>query len=367
MAPLMRLASEAMTAREPTRPSGIGRLERLPKWLNLVPMISQWLWLSLRYRSVTLPSCANPAITTGGMVGEGKMEYLNIMGPHALAATATTTSMQAAGVGSVDDAEAAMQRCGLAYPIIVKPDLGWCGFGVRRIANRSELIAYLQRFPHGERIVIQRFLPEAGEAGLFYLRRPDQAHGRLIGLLLRHYPRVIGDGVRTIGELIAAHPRACRLGRDGLSETCCDPTIVPPSGEEVRIAIVGSTRVGGLYEDGTASITAPMTAAIDAIAQDMKDFHVGRFDVKYESLAALCAGRGFSIIEVNGAGSEAVHAWDPSLSLRQAYRIVFGKQRQLFALGNAMRERGHRPVGVRTLARHYLKQQTLIRKYPLSN
>ncbi len=355
-------------ARDRSRPpAGIGRLERLPKWLNLVPMVSQWLWLSLRYRSVTLPSCANPAITAGGMVGEGKLEYLDIMGRHALSATATTTSVRAAGLESADQAEAAMRRCGLAYPIVVKPDLGWCGFGVRRVDNRRELIAYLEFYPDGERVVIQRYLADIGEAGLFYLRRPEDAHGRLIGLLLRHYPRVIGDGVHTVAELIAADPRARRLGRDGASEPGCDLTTVPTPGEEVRIATVGSTRVGGLYQDASASITPAMTHAIDAIALDMKDFHVGRFDVKFESLVALRVGRGFEIIEVNGAGSEAVHAWDPSLSLRQAYRIVFDKQRQLFALADAMRSRGHRPVGVRALARLYLKQRALIRKYPPSN
>ena len=46
----------------------VGRLERLPKWLNLIPMIAQWLWLSLRYGSWTLPGAANPRITAGGLV-----------------------------------------------------------------------------------------------------------------------------------------------------------------------------------------------------------------------------------------------------------------------------------------------------------
>ena len=43
-----------------------GAFEQLPKWLNLVPMVIQWLWLAIRYRSVTLPSTANPAILAGG-------------------------------------------------------------------------------------------------------------------------------------------------------------------------------------------------------------------------------------------------------------------------------------------------------------
>ena len=66
----------------------VGAFEQLPKWLNLIPMVAQWAWLGLRYRSLTLPSSANPAITSGGLVGEGKQEYFASMGPLALAATA---------------------------------------------------------------------------------------------------------------------------------------------------------------------------------------------------------------------------------------------------------------------------------------
>jgi len=114
-------------------------------------------------------------------------------------------------------------------------------------------------------------------------------------------------------------------------------------------------------------ITPQMTGAIDAIARDMPNFHVGRFDVRFESMGALRAGRGFSIIEVNGAGSEAVHAWDPALTLRQAYAIVFEKQRRIFEIGAAMRRRGFRPARFGAMAHHYFRQQRLIRRYPPSN
>ncbi len=345
----------------------VGRLERLPKWLNLVPMIAQWLWLALCYRSVTLPSCADPAITTGGMVGEGKLEYFNIMGGVARAYVATTGSLIGQGAQSLGDAEQVMREAGLRYPVVVKPDLGWCGFGVRRIENSNQMQAYLEAFPAGERIVIQEWLAEPGEAGIFYMRDPGQATGDVIGILLRHYPRVTGDGQSTVGELIAADPRARRLGRDGLSEPCCDVGLVPAAGETVRVSTVGSTRVGGLYEDGCGCITPRLVATIDAIAQDMQDFHVGRFDVKFSDLQALKNGEGFRIMEVNGAGSEAVHAWDPSLSLREAYGIVFAKQRRLFAIGAAMRRLGHSPVGWLALARHHFRQQALISRYPPSN
>lgn len=348
-------------------PRTVGTLERLPKWLNLVPMVAQWIWLSVLYRSVTLPSAANPAILAGGMVGEGKMEYFDSMGPAALAAVATATPVINHGRASLQTALQAMAQAGIAFPVIAKPDIGWCGFGVRLLRQADELEAYLESFPLGECIVLQRFIPQEGEAGLYYVRIPGAASGCVTGLLLRYFPRVTGDGSHTVAQLMENDPRLSRLGRDGLSEPCLDVSHVPVAGEVVRLTTIGSTRVGGLYKDATPMITPALSDAIDAIARDMPDFHVGRFDVRYDSLAALAQGQGFNIIEVNGAGSEAVHAWDPKFSLREAYAIVFAKQRMLFAVGAAMRARGHKPVGPLSLARLYLRQQRLIRRYPLSN
>lgn len=364
------IVADALTRFRPRQPPmgsrPVGRLERLPKWLNLIPMILQWAWLSIVYRSASLPSAINPAILAGGMVGEGKLDYFETMGPLALARTAAFTSLVNQGPEGMTAALAALSVAGLAYPIIAKPDIGWCGFGVRLVRNDIELKAYLTLFPLRERIILQRFVSHEGEAGLYYVRRPGELKGRVTGILLRHFPRVQGDGVRSVAELIAANPRLCRLGRDGLSEPCCNIADIPAAGEIVRLSTIGSTRVGGLYEDATPIISAGMTDALDAIAQDMTDFHVGRFDVRYDTLDLLRAGD-FTIIEVNGAGSEAVHAWDPKFTLRQAYGIVFAKQRMLFEIGDAMRRRGHRPIGVARLVRLHLRQQRLIRRYPLSN
>ena len=58
-----------------------GALEKMPKWLICVPLVLQWIGLAIRYRSATLPSAANPCLTSGGMVGEGKLEYFDGMGP----------------------------------------------------------------------------------------------------------------------------------------------------------------------------------------------------------------------------------------------------------------------------------------------
>ncbi len=344
----------------------VGDFERLPKWLNLVPMVAQWLWLGLRHGSVTLPSCANPHITAGGLVGDTKSEYFHCMGPLALASVATYVAIKAQGPASLPAALLAMREAGLDFPVVAKPDLGWCGFGVRRIDDADALRDYLAHFPLDAALMLQRYLPESGEAGLFYMRHPDQREGRLLGILLRHYPQVTGDGTSTIAQLVAADLRLQRTMHSAEHECSYAPDQVPAAGAIVRLSLIASTRVGGRYEDGSGHATAELTAAVDTIARDMPQFHVGRFDVRYLSLDHLRRGQ-FTIMEVNGAGSEAVHAWDPKYSIRDVYRIVFAKQRLLFALAAANRARGHKSVGMLALARHYLHQQRLIRHYPPSN
>ncbi len=344
-----------------------GTMERIPKWLNLVPMVLQWGWLGLRHGSLTLPSAANPQITAGGLVGDTKSEYFIGMGPHARSMVAPYAMLQVDAGDMLPRALAAMHTAGLVFPVVAKPDLGWCGFGVRRVDAAADLADYLARYPVGESLMLQHYLDEPGEAGIFYVRHPEQSRGWLLGILLRHFPQVTGDGVSTVAQLIAHDARLQRATRNQREHECRhDPGEVPAAGSTVRLSLIGSTRVGGRYEDGSALASEALITAVDAVARDMPQFHIGRFDVRYRTLRDLREGR-FTIMEVNGAGSEAVHAWDPKYSVCQVYRMVFAKQRLLFALGAANRARGHRPIGMLALARHHLHQQRLIRRYPPSN
>ena len=348
-------------------PSTRGMLERWPKWLICVPLVLQWLYLSARHGSTTLPSSANPRITAGGLVGEGKLEYFADMGPLARQATAAYCAI-APGEGRLPDAvKAVMQRAGLAFPVVAKPNLGMCGFGVRRIDHPDALQVYLAAFPAGQTVMLQTYLAEEGEAGIFYAREPGQTQGRIIGLALRRFPQVIGDGQHTLGALIAADVRARRLLDPAHHELQADTQAVPAAGQVVRLATIGSTRVGGLYTDGGAHATAQLSAAIDAIAQDMPEFYFGRFDIRFASVTELREGRGLRIMEINGAGSEAIEAWDPATPLLAAFRIIFAKQALLFAIGAAMRARGHRPISLLQLARLHHMQQNLLDQYPPSN
>jgi hypothetical protein len=342
-------------------------LERMPKWLICIPIVVQWLWLAMRYRSLTLPTIANPRITSGGLVGEGKLEYFEQMGAIARAATARYVGIQNPRHLSDLELKAAMQGAGLSFPIVAKPDLGLCGYGVCRLDSMSALRAYADGYPDGEVAVLQQYLSDENEAGVFYARDPDTRQGRVTGLALRYYPRVTGDGSSTLETLIRNDGRAARVLASPAHACAHDLARVPAAGETVRLATIGSTRVGGLYRDGSCLISDELTRAIDAIASDMPDFHFGRFDIRFRSPQALCAGTQFTIMEINGAGSEAIQAWDPGTGLIKGFRMIFAKQRLLFAIGAANRSRGARPIGPLALMRLNWRQNRLIDQYPASN
>ncbi|MBE7939088.1 MULTISPECIES: hypothetical protein [Ramlibacter] len=363
--PLREVFSPAAAATR--RPAALGALERLPKWVICIPLVLQWIVLGIRYRSLSLPTAANPRITAGGMVGEGKLEYFAGMGPVARAATARHIGLRVEDGMSAADVQARMAAGGLGFPVVAKPDLGLCGHGVRRVDGIEALMDYLGRFPQGEVVVLQEYLAQPGEAGIFYARDPATGRGRIIGLALRDFPRVVGDGVRSIAALAAADPRARRLLASPLHDLTRDLSQVPAAGELVRLSTIGSTRVGGLYRDAGTCITPALVDAVDAIARDMPEFYFGRFDVRFDSLADLACGRGLRIMEVNGAGSEAIEAWDPDTPLWRGFALIFAKQRLLFEIAHARRQAGTQPLSLLALAALHLRQQRLIASYPPSN
>ena len=340
----------------------IGPIERLPKFWLCVPLVFQWLLLALRYRSLTLPSVVNASIETGGLAGESKRACLDLISADHARNVARTVE-----VSPGQDIAEIRQQAGLTFPLIAKPDIGWCGYGVRRIDSPNELQAYATSFPTGASLLLQEFIAGPHEAGLFYVRRHAEAFGKVTAMTFRHQPQVRGDGIRTMAMLMQDDPRLTHRTdavRDNIGSARLQS--VPAPGEVVILSTVASLRVGGRYEDATRLITPALNARVQEIAGSMADFHFGRFDVRFSNLAELQHGV-FQIIEVNGVGSEAIQYWDPAMGLFEAYRGVFAKQSLMFAVAQEFRAAGRRPIGVVALARAWWRQMELTRGYPASN
>ncbi len=351
-------------------PSRHGRdvspFEFLPGWLAYGPIVVQWIALGLRHGDLSLPTAANPGITTGGLCGESKTAILDQVAGQARAWIAPYTTLTT-GEDDLARAQAALAAAGLGLPLVVKPDIGCNGAGVRLVQTEASLAAALAAFPRGVLLMLQRLIPFEGEAGVFYVRRPQDRAGHLSSLTLKHAPTVTGDGASTLRALILADPRHGRLQHLYLDRLADRLDTVPDRGERVRLVFAGNHCRGSVFRNGAAEITPALTARIDLVARALPDFHFGRIDLRYRSLHALRSGEDFSIIEINGVGSEATHIWDPDTSLREVYAAQFRHYAAAFAIGREMRRRGARSCGVRRMWRDWREEQRLMASYPLND
>ena len=317
-----------------------------PAWLFQLP-VGLWIaWLALRHRSVTLFSAANPAIEDGGIVGESKSAILRLLPPEWVIPWFTVRP------GAPDQrlraAVEGIAQAGWSWPVVMKPDVGERGVGVRWAQGPGDLEGYLAREPGA--VVVQQAHDGPFEVGLFYVRHPDASTGHLFSITDKRFPVVFGDGRATVAELIERHPRY-RLQADVFLARQADVDRVPAAGEAVSLGRAGNHCQGTEFRDGRHLHTAALEAAVEAIARRIDGFHFGRFDVRYASREALARGEGFAIVELNGVTSEATHIYDPDASLVAAWRTLMTQWSLAFAIGAANRARGHRPVGVGRLAR----------------
>jgi membrane protein DedA with SNARE-associated domain len=353
--------------------------ERLPAVLFYIPLVVQWFWLALRHRSLTLPTAANPLFEAGGFMGESKSACMRLAGKPARKWIAPFVTFRRpksddAAPEALTAALATAAAADIAFPMVAKPDVGWRGMGVRLVSNESGLLRYVRAFPPGEKLILQRYVPYDGEAGVFYVRWPGKLQGEVLSMTFRYFPHVVGDGRTDLARLILRDPRTrwkstAHLGSDKAHEGLSGAALnaVPADGEVVRLSLVGSNRVGGLYRDAARYVTPALTARFDEIARAIPEFHFGRFDVRFRSLESLQAGEDLQIVEINGAGSEIIHVWDPDVPLLEAYRSLFRQQSILFGIGAANRARGFKPTGAQEFLGYMRFQRRMLAQTPASS
>jgi membrane protein DedA with SNARE-associated domain len=286
--------------------------ERIPRGLFYLPLILSWIGFALRYRSLTLPTVANPRHPTGGAWGGSRSGYLldvaaterrwiadvvvvpRNVGPHTL-------------YTDLEHARQSLRSAGLEFPLIARPDVG--RHGVCRIDDAAALREYLQNFPGGEKLMLQAFVPHPNKAAVLYARLPGAQTGRILSLTFR---------------------------------------------------------VDGICHDARRHIAPELEARIDAVARSMREFHYGCFELRFASADDLMRGENFSIVAINGIGSAANHAWDPELPLGEVYRRLVDHQRIMFLIGEKNRARGFEPLGCADVLKSLVRQSQLSRRYPAS-
>ena len=136
------------------------------------------------------------------------------------------------------------------------------------------------------------------------------------------------------------------------------------NGQRFQLVFAGNHKQGCIFRDGAHLLNDTISEKIDAIAHEIPDFYFGRFDIRYKDLASFQKGESFKIIEINGAGAEATHIWDPEGTLSGAYGTLFEQFHVLFEIGAQNRKAGHRPLSVISFLNDVLQYHRVARHYP---
>jgi hypothetical protein len=343
------------------------RFEFWPTWLVYLPVLLQWLLLAIRYRSLSLPLIANPAVPLSGMVGVPKSAVFEAAGEWARQFILPWLVYEVSSDSPTRQVQTVLpqlQGAGISLPVVGKPNVGCRGAGVKLLRDEQALADYLAAYPPGAAIQFQQLSRWEPEAGVFYVRDPATGRGQVTSLTLKYTPFVVGDGRRSLGELIAADPRAGQLQHLYSTRLQDQWQRVPDAGEPCQLLFSASHCRGAVFRDAAHLIDEKLSHFLDRFFDDVPGFYYGRLDLKFRDPEALAAGESLEIIEVNGASSESINIWDRDASLTAAVATLLRQYRALFRLGHHNRGLGHEPPGLVALYRAWRFEQQLVKNYP---
>ena len=324
------------------------RWEYWPPFVFYAPVALYVVWLGIRNRGLTLFTAANPAIEAGGFINESKAAILGGLAAAGDAVPPWRLLPAGADVAvRLEDVRQFVADRGLAFPIVLKPDAGQRGSGVLVARSWPVVDAYLARARYD--VIAQAYVP-GEEFGVFYARKPSEERGRIFAITVKRMPVVVGDGRRTVDELILADRRAVAMAPLYRIEQEARLNEVLPPGTPLQLVELGTHCRGAQFGEGIQLKTPELEAAIDRVSRTFPGFFFGRYDLRSASVDDLRRGV-FQVIELNGVTSEATSIYDPAKALFDAYRTLFAQWRLAFAIGAENRERGVAPAGLLALAK----------------
>jgi hypothetical protein len=323
------------------------------------PIYPVWLWFALKCRSLFFFGYSNPGITNAGFLMESKQDIFDNFPGLLMPAT-----FRVKPGDSPNEVWENLKKNKISFPVILKPDIGMQGLAVYKVMHEKDLLRMLPQLSIP--FIIQPFVSYPNEIGIFYVKMPGQEKGSVTGVVKKEFVTVTGDGKHTIRELLMTSDRF-RLQIPALEKLSGEMlNVILPEGENKLLVPFGNHARGSLFLDVTNTYGPAIESVIQHTMKKVPDFHYGRLDIRYNSIEELQANKNWTIIELNGAGSEPTHMYDPEHSLFFAWKEIIRHWNFLYKISKENKKKGSRGMSLKQgiqMYKDHKKYQKLLREH----
>jgi hypothetical protein len=307
--------------------------EYWPMWLVYMPAGVYYLYLALKARSFYFFSASNPGIENGGMFFESKWKIFELMPKEYFPNTILISEED-----TIEIITRKMEDAQINFPIIAKPDRGERGWCVKKINSLVELENYKKKTTIS--FLIQSYVNYPLELSVFYVRQPNQDKGKITSVTLKKLLSVTGDGKSTIGQLIVSNNRAFLQSNKLRQNEQINFDHVLEKGKEHILVPYGNHVLGAMFLNYNHIIDKELTTTFDNISKQINGFYFGRYDLRCSNIEDLKNGKNIAILELNGAGAEPAHIYDPNFSFIKAQIVLIHYFKNMFAIARQNNKRG---------------------------
>lgn len=295
---------------------------KLTKWehwstfMFYIPLFPYFLYQAIKNKSLTFFLLTNPAIHYSGNGTESKHKTLLLVPKKYRPKSILLTKAEPLKI-TIEK----LNKKGITFPLIAKPDLGFRGILVKKIDSVKDLKAYLEN-NKSISIILQEFIDLPNECGIFYYRFPNSKKGKITSITLKKFLTVIGNGKFTLAELILADKRAFlyynllkNIHKEKMNE-------VIKENKKITLSVIGNHSKGTEFINGNHLITKNLEKTFDDLNKKIEGWFFGRLDIKYNSFKELSKGEKIKILEINGIIAEPTHIYDASTENASYYNAV---------------------------------------------
>ncbi len=205
------------------------------------------------------------------------------------------------------------------FPIILKPDIGFRGYKVKRISS-LEMLEQVSTEYEGITLLMQEYLDYPEEFSVLYYNIKGKGYG-ISSITQKILPQVIGDGVSSLAELIK-NVNNPFLDKDWVMTNMSSVLDhVPELNQSVPVDHIGNYARGSSFKNITDRVNSELIGNIHSFFSSITEMYFCRADIKAENYASLCRGE-FKILEINGAKSEPIHIYDDKMSWMKVIRTT---------------------------------------------